>query len=175
MHFLLRWHCRSLVTLTSFPAILLIHTNAQLSVSWLKVSSRYLRSAGNCKQSFHPEVLWTIHVAHLWEGSASSFQSTTFTCNIFNLNKSATAERKMPHSKYLTKESKAISCCVKILSNIVKCFYRQVICCEVGGACLPSTKRSCAINCVCSGINVSCMWRYIKKLPSILESNHSNI
>lgn len=163
MHSLLRWHCRSLVALTSFPAILLIRTNAQLSVSWLKVNPRYLRSAGNCKQSFHPGVLWPAHVTYLQhEGSASSFQSTTFTCDIFNLNKSDRVERKMPHSKYLTKASKAISCCVKISSNIVKCFYRQVICCEVGGAYLPSTKRSCAVNCVCSGINVSYMWHYIK-------------
>lgn len=178
MHFLLRWNCRSLVKFTSFPSVFLTRTNAQLSLSWVKVSSRYLRSGGHCKQSFHPGGLWTVHVAHLYEGTTSPFQSTTFAHSIFNLNKSGTVKRKMPHTKHLTKESKAISCCVKISSNIVKCFYRRVICCEVGGTCLPSTKRSCAISCVCSGIDASCMWHYIKSClhyRSILKSNHSNI
>lgn len=69
----------------------------------------------------------------------------------------------MPHTKYITKKSKVISCCVKMANNIINCFYRQLICCEVSkNTCLPSTKSSCSIDCVWNGIGISCMWHYIK-------------
>lgn len=81
--------------------------------------------------------------------SASTFQSTALTYNIFNLNKSDSVKRKMLHTQCITKESKVISCCVKMASGIMQCFYRQVIYCKVGeNTCVSSTKRSCAINCV---------------------------
>lgn len=49
---------------------------------------------------------------------ASASQSTKFTYCIFNLNKSDSVKRKMLHTKYIAKESKVISCCVKMARNV---------------------------------------------------------
>ena len=96
----------------------------------------------------------------------SPFQSTKFTSNLFSLNNSDSVKRKMPHAKYITKGSKVVSCCVKTASNIMKCFYRQVICC--GGKYLSAFNKEDLCYKLCL------KWRrcslYVtlyKKLPSL--------
>lgn len=142
-----------------------MYTNTQLSVCWVKVNARYLRSGGNCKHSFHPGGLWTVHIAHLHK--AQPLQNTTFTCNIFNLNKSNTVKRKMPPTEYLAKESKAVSCCVKISRNIVKCFYRQVICCEMGGSLSALNKEELCYKLYLQWDRRQLYVTLYKKLPSL--------